>query len=332
MTGRKLTKRHLKLTHEIVRAMKVRDFTGSEVSILYAIIEGTFGTWDTKAGEARDQAEFSLKQLVGETGLAMSTVRQALTSLLADGILIMVRSASSHKPAIFSLQDHTQEWRRAPRFSAGKSAPKTGRKSAPIHAEAPAPKSHRKSAPIGIDMSAPKHIENRHQTREESGMVTPTARAVELEDLPKGSSRTDDDGSVLEYDLALKKVSPIPVTRSRPEVLALLAFVALADYPKAEKLAALEQAVEATLAYKGRKSNVRGPVVCWTIERAVEILAQPKPEPVRYAQDDDEPDWWDEKVRNQHALPAGGAGPGPEGVDLTRIGRDLNDLEDPHGT
>lgn len=39
---------------------------------------------------------------------------------------------------------------------------------------------------------------------------------------------------------------------------------------------------------------------------------------------------WKTELARLAGLPAGGAGPGPEGVDLTCIGRDLNDLEDPH--
>lgn len=41
---------------------------------------------------------------------------------------------------------------------------------------------------------------------------------------------------------------------------------------------------------------------------------------------------WVEDLARRAGLPEGGAGPGPGSIDLTGIGRDLNDLEDPHGT
>lgn len=262
--GRKLNKRFLRLTLEIANAMTARQFSGAEWSVAFAIITGTFGTFDATAKEARDRNEFPLVGLMKTTGLSKSAVLEALHDLRDDQVIIVHREPSSHRPGIYGIQDHPEKWLRPERSSVAESSPNSVVKRVP--------KKVRVSGPNSVVKRGPKRSQMTTEEGTQTSTVEPKKAPVDHVDLP---SVVVDQPNLpsKRYDKVLRPISPIPVTREQREAVALSDYIRLADYTEGQKLEALAEGVTQTQAYIAGKKGITGPFVCWAISKASKFLA-----------------------------------------------------------
>src|SRR5690606_30974247 len=89
----------------ILEALALAPFNAAQLKVLLVLIRETYG-WQQK------DAAISYTRLEAATGLHRDTVRNALRTLIQEGVVIVVREATFTAPAVYRLQKDAQQWGR----------------------------------------------------------------------------------------------------------------------------------------------------------------------------------------------------------------------------
>src|SRR5690606_34939184 len=92
-----------RIAHPILEAMAAAGFAASQYAVLMVLIRETYG-W------GRKEAALSLADLERRTSLHRNTVHRAVTSLIAEGVMLVIRQASFGAPAVYQLQKDPRKW------------------------------------------------------------------------------------------------------------------------------------------------------------------------------------------------------------------------------
>src|SRR5690606_40851439 len=96
---------YTRIAHPILEALALAPFNAAQLKVLLALIRETYG-WQQK------DAAISYTRLEAATGLHRDTVRNALRSLIREGVVIVVREATFTEPAVYRLQKDPHKWGR----------------------------------------------------------------------------------------------------------------------------------------------------------------------------------------------------------------------------
>lgn len=96
---------YTRIAHPILEALALAPFNAAQLKVLLVVIRETYG-WQQK------DAAISYTRLEAATGLHRDTVRNALRSLIREGVVIVVREATFSEPAVYRLQKDPHRWGR----------------------------------------------------------------------------------------------------------------------------------------------------------------------------------------------------------------------------
>lgn len=301
--GRKLTKKFLRVTHEIVGAIRQRSFTAPETSVLFAILEKTFGEWDAEKREAKDRNEFTLDTLVEATGLFKGRVHDALESLVEDGIVRRYLKGSSRVKSILGIEDHTENWKR-PLNSVRESRPRTRSGNSDRLKSGNPDRELGPQIPTGLGRALPTEIgpqiptETSRQSQSQQAIPAAVDHVEAIYDSSRRARVTAAtvpicvDGTVPNFprqmvESMLVKLGCLVLTGEN--LTAATRYFALPGHSEERKLAKLAIAVEKQQVKLKSNSSLRGKIVLWAFEEAtlqleMDTFEQAKPDlpPVKY--------------------------------------------------
>lgn len=94
---------YTKLFNPILEEICKRDFTASELTIIYFVIRYTYGF-------TRKKHQFSVGYIQKGTGLSTVTIKRTINNLIDKNVLILYEPAIGRKPRVLGLNKHYSEW------------------------------------------------------------------------------------------------------------------------------------------------------------------------------------------------------------------------------